>query len=221
MKKLKKLENYTTSEMFLLILLVITVIPFLYTIPAFFERFDYSTTGQIGDTIGGITAPFINGLAAILVFAAFKAQIQANQIFKEGEMSRTILDQIKIIQENEDIDKDLIFLENRLSNLAVPSDIHIKNAINRIIFFTTEVSLAENLISKYTGERDFLYRKLHYLYVIRHKDSFSYLMERLGKVKPHQDYEVYIYELLDQIDTLNKKLDNLAEYHPLNTKTKK
>lgn len=41
--------------------------------------FDFSTTGQIGDTIGGITAPFIGLIAAILTFLAFHEQYKANK----------------------------------------------------------------------------------------------------------------------------------------------
>jgi hypothetical protein len=37
-----------------------------------------SESGAIGDTIGGITAPFINLLAAFLVYLSFKEQIRAN-----------------------------------------------------------------------------------------------------------------------------------------------
>lgn len=44
---------------------------------------NFTDTGQIGDTIGGITAPIINSIAAILVFLALKAQIHANLIVQQ------------------------------------------------------------------------------------------------------------------------------------------
>ncbi|MCA6381350.1 MAG: hypothetical protein IM610_16570 [Cytophagales bacterium] len=37
-------------------------------------------SGQIGDTIGGMTAPFIGLINAYLVFGAFKTQIRANEL---------------------------------------------------------------------------------------------------------------------------------------------
>ncbi|MEW2921057.1 hypothetical protein AB1A65_06280 [Muricauda sp. ANG21] len=47
-----------------------------------------ASSGVIGDTIGGITAPFINLLAAFLVYLSFKAQIRANQqLNKENEFN--------------------------------------------------------------------------------------------------------------------------------------
>jgi len=44
---------------------------------------DYTSTGQIGDTIGGISAPFIGILAAILTFLAFYVQYKANNLQRE------------------------------------------------------------------------------------------------------------------------------------------
>src|SRR5690606_15359467 len=55
--------------------------PLILTLP--WGWADFSNTGNIGDTIGGITAPFINILGAILVFLALKAQIQANLVIQE------------------------------------------------------------------------------------------------------------------------------------------
>lgn len=44
-----------------------------------FSLVDYSQTEPIGDTIGGISNPFIGLLTAILTFLAFYVQYQANQ----------------------------------------------------------------------------------------------------------------------------------------------
>lgn len=55
---------------------------FIATSPIIFSQFSsiysFETTGSIGDTIGGITAPFVNLLAAYLVYKSFTAQIRAN-----------------------------------------------------------------------------------------------------------------------------------------------
>lgn len=42
--------------------------------------FDYSKTGTFGDTIGGITAPIIGLISALLIYLSFRAQIKANYI---------------------------------------------------------------------------------------------------------------------------------------------
>lgn len=44
---------------------------------------DFRGMGEIGDTIGGITAPFIGIIAAILVYISFRAQIKANKELME------------------------------------------------------------------------------------------------------------------------------------------
>lgn len=44
-----------------------------------FSILDFSATGQIGDTIGGIMGPFVGILAAVLTFMAFWTQYQANK----------------------------------------------------------------------------------------------------------------------------------------------
>src|SRR5579863_1029574 len=44
------------------------------------KRLDFTNTGQIGDTIGGLTSPFI-GLSAVLVTGlAFYMQYRANKL---------------------------------------------------------------------------------------------------------------------------------------------
>lgn len=62
--------------------LVILIMPFLLTIHYFHDRFNFSETGQIGDTIGGITAPFMNLVGAFLVFYALQAQVKANELIQ-------------------------------------------------------------------------------------------------------------------------------------------
>ncbi|MDO6744517.1 hypothetical protein Q4553_08030 [Tenacibaculum soleae] len=76
-----KKEN---KQIYLYIGLSITVI-FIALTPYIFTK-GYSgiifntDTGAIGDTIGGITAPFINLLAAFLVWISFREQVKANKL---------------------------------------------------------------------------------------------------------------------------------------------
>ena len=53
---------------------------YIITRPAILNEFDFSNTGSIGDTIGGITAPIINLIGALLVYITFKEQFNANKI---------------------------------------------------------------------------------------------------------------------------------------------
>lgn len=74
-------------------ILLIICAPFLLTLSVGYVSF--VDTGQIGDTIGGTTAPIASLLGSILVFYALKAQIDANSIIqrqlkdqKSEELSR-------------------------------------------------------------------------------------------------------------------------------------
>lgn len=56
--------------------------PWLFTGPGC-ERLDFTETGQIGDTIGGVMGPFIAMAGVFLTFVAFLLQVRANEIQRE------------------------------------------------------------------------------------------------------------------------------------------
>lgn len=64
-------------------LLVISM-PIILTRPSIANVFNFTQSGQIGDTIGGITAPFINFMGAVLVYLSFQQQIKANEIQRDA-----------------------------------------------------------------------------------------------------------------------------------------
>lgn len=70
----KKYRNY-----FVIAVLVIVLLPLIFTDLAWCKRFDFTTTGQIGDTIGGTMGPFVAIVAAAVTFLAFWVQYKANQ----------------------------------------------------------------------------------------------------------------------------------------------
>lgn len=63
---------------FFVLIVLIGFLPYLIT-TRYWLGIDFSATGQIGDTIGGIMAPFIAIIASFLTFGAFWVQYQANQ----------------------------------------------------------------------------------------------------------------------------------------------
>ena len=58
--------------------------PYIFTQFSIWPYIDFTNTGSIGDTIGGITAPIINIFAALLVYLAFREQVKANDIQVEA-----------------------------------------------------------------------------------------------------------------------------------------
>ena len=63
---------------FLLLISIVLFFPYWFTIDSWHD-IDFTATGQIGDTIGGIMGPFIAIAAAILTFFAFWVQFKANE----------------------------------------------------------------------------------------------------------------------------------------------
>ena len=55
--------------------------PMIFTQPS--DRWDFTETGQIGDTIGGIINPFIALVAVIMTFLAFYMQLRANKLQRD------------------------------------------------------------------------------------------------------------------------------------------
>lgn len=81
-KRLLEGENPSLAiwGLFIIGLIILIFIPLLLTQPTLFTGiFNYSQTGQIGDTISGITMPFLTLLGAFLTFLAFWIQIKANK----------------------------------------------------------------------------------------------------------------------------------------------
>ncbi len=79
MKKIKTFDSFfwISLLLFILFVLIICLFPILFT--SYTSKFDFTATGQIGDTIGGTMGPFIAIAAAILTFLAFWVQYKANE----------------------------------------------------------------------------------------------------------------------------------------------
>lgn len=90
---------------FLLVLAFATIVlafisPFILTRPSVNQDFDFSTSGQIGDTIGGLMNPFIALAGVIVTGLAFYIQYKANQqqrelfLKEQAENKRQLQEQI-------------------------------------------------------------------------------------------------------------------------------
>lgn len=80
MKKYSTFDRtfWFSISVFLIIVIIILFLPYLLTSRSWFGL-DFSNTGQIGDTIGGIIGPFIAIIAAGLTFIAFWVQYTFNR----------------------------------------------------------------------------------------------------------------------------------------------
>jgi len=84
MKNKKDWLVKNAGVLFLLALISTIAAPYIITQISIYPYIDFSNTGSIGDTIGGITAPVINIFAALLVYLAFREQVKANDIQVEA-----------------------------------------------------------------------------------------------------------------------------------------
>ena len=66
--------------------------PFLLTREGYIS---FTQTGQIGDTIGGITAPITSLVGSVLVFLALREQIIANQVTQKQIQAHRMEEQTK------------------------------------------------------------------------------------------------------------------------------
>jgi len=80
---------------------IILVIISPYLLTRNFDLISFDNTGQIGDTIGGITAPIVNLIGAILVYFAFLVQLDANKL---------IFQQIKDQKKEQKIDQNRTYI---------------------------------------------------------------------------------------------------------------
>jgi len=102
----------------------IVAAPLLFTS----SGFSFAETGDIGDTIGGITAPIASLVGSVLVFLALKGQIVANKI---------TLDQIR----------DQQLEEQRKKEVTYVSDLY-KYFLNNIQTFETKYYKGHKAIMK-------------------------------------------------------------------------
>lgn len=175
-----KIENATPLQVLLVVLAIIVLSPPILSLTALCDFFIFSDKGQIGDTIGGITAPFINGLAAVLVFVAFKAQIEANKLLKDQDLTRTIFQQIQNIQDNSrTVHEALKYLDARAPQVAVNDSIQLTTQLNEIRFLINEVNLTVDMIDKYFGDKLFFQRKIKYLYETKFRNEIQKLFKSL------------------------------------------
>lgn len=66
------------------VILLLFASVYFFTRQVFNDAFNLSETGQIGDTIGGITNPIIGLFGAVLVYLSFRQQLLANKIQREA-----------------------------------------------------------------------------------------------------------------------------------------
>lgn len=75
--------DLTKKEKIVLVVIGISIMTLPFILTRSLNLVDFTNTGAIGDTIGGITAPFMSFFGSILVYLALKSQIEANEAIEK------------------------------------------------------------------------------------------------------------------------------------------
>lgn len=182
--KTEKIAQQSRLAYLLLIvgLLFVTLAPYLFTRFSWFRGMDFTNSGQIGDTIGGITAPFINLIAVVLIYFSFRQQLLSNEI-QIGLINNEKEERIKA-KELELIHLAYADLKNYLANF-------------QYVFEKTSIKDMKTIEAVYVGE-DAIY---HLIKVIKqHKGRLAYRNQ-------HNAIRSLV-AILQLVDTIIQKLDN-------------
>lgn len=158
MKDIKDFFKGVPKSIWLIMIVLIVIIcsfPVLFTkLPFCF--FDFSQTGPIGDTIGGIIGPFIAILAAFLTFVAFWAQFEANrELIKENRRNHFENRFYKML----DIHLDNVLELNNRINKMIDTDsafhswcIEIENLFNLLKTEGDFGGVIDEILNKYRND---------------------------------------------------------------------
>ena len=123
-------KNWTRLTVFVSIIACVLLVfsfvaPIIFT--SFSSKWDFTETGQIGDTLGGIMNPFIAIVGVMMTFLAFYMQVKANKIQRDQFL--TSLEKNKIEEKidcyyklqliNTDISTIVKDINQRMENIQV------------------------------------------------------------------------------------------------------
>lgn len=176
-------------------------------------------TGPIGDTIGGLTAPFLSLVGSILVFAALRAQIQANELVLEEfrredkEKLAESLNKIELLSVDlGSIIKDIELRADRMKKyyekeLEKPFELNVlKRTSSRVYSRIIEFER----LSIYKGFKQFKIEKKDWIDKYNRLYSiFDYLPDFFDSV--YQLHDRHVKDIFDLKMAIRKRLIDLME----------
>ena len=175
--------------------------------PAIWDAYDLTDTGQIGDTIGGITAPFINLLGAVLVFISFLEQNKANKILSQQNTFSLFHELYKDLKNDFN---NLCFssstlkngkeyygkrafslftntLEARIDNKSFPKN----SFFDEILFLMGNITIFINTIETSNiddTQKKYILKLLHFLYLTKIRKHLLHILELTKNKELHKDF---------------------------------
>lgn len=179
LKKAIKLWHYNNSKTIrysILFLIFLTL--FVIVLVQGYSFLFNDQTAKIGDSIGGMTSPIINSVAALLVYIAFKEQKKANDIIFSQENFKMANEEINSL--SFDVCKTLIEnLPKKQQSLYQRKELfsNLSDKIDELCYFFREIEIIIELIEGIRAEnpRSLLTKKLIAFYTMRMEDSLQLL----------------------------------------------
>lgn len=222
------MKNISILMLLLIILIIILIIPSL--VSGIYLRIwtDHAASGQVGDTIGGIASPFIEGLAALLVFITFREQVKANRLVQEQIYFQHIQEQInKLELDFLGVSQIPDYLGSEINNAL--SEKNRKNGqtlkdlgeitfngknLNKVMYSIKIFNQVLEAIGSVHGESDKLFfrKKLMLLFEIVYKDDYDEMIVIFNKALEqtcHQ--EGYLKQIIYEMKQLDNRFSKLNE----------
>jgi hypothetical protein len=159
--KIKKTKERSSNNILLPLEILIVggiltfVAPYVFTAKTVIDRFDFTETGNIGDTIGGITSPIVGLVGAALMFWSIYLQYKANKRQDKAmlnqlhiailqDLFRQISDSLNNVntssqEQSINLDRLAELADKPEPNLEV--NIHAKTFLNHINYISTQFEI--------------------------------------------------------------------------------
>ena len=111
-----------------------------------FSIVDFTGTGQIGETIGGITSPFIGIASIIVMFLAFYMQYKANEIQKELSLEQNKQFNTELTEQRKQFERDQF--ENQFFQMLQTHKENISEIFVETIYYSDDEYVKEQQIHK-------------------------------------------------------------------------
>jgi hypothetical protein len=185
-KQNNKRDKKLYRIIFATIIVAVILLPVWIWCATHYYWIDVSNTGQIGDTIGGLTSPIIGLIGSILIYISFREQLKANAI------------QIKTLKKDKRKYRADRFFDIRSKNLT-----HLQSEfLNIEIKYPIDDKRDENEEPKSSNKKDFInaidyqYSKERKYMQLKYNKASSFISHRLmifDQLSVFAGYEIQYY----------------------------
>jgi hypothetical protein len=187
-----------------------------------------NTTGQIGDTIGGLTAPIINIVGSILIYASFVAQNKANKILADQNSFSAFHEMYKDVKHDFN---SLIFysssykegkqyfgkkalgnfttvLESRINS----NDFVSNSFFDEIQFVMGNILFVGDVIDKSDlnqKEKQYLFNMLDFFYSTKVEKHITKIIELTNDNSKHRNFNIIIKAIHESFKKLGPKYSRI------------